>query len=109
MNERERFLSFLGIARKAGKLSMGADEACKAMETGRVRLLLLAQGLSPRSERRMRAAAETSGVPAFCAGVQMDEIALAVGKRTGILAVTDGGFAEKLTTMLATADPAARA
>ena len=57
MNERERFLSFLGIARKAGKLSMGADEACKAMETGRVRLLLLAQDLSPRSERRMRAAA----------------------------------------------------
>ena len=26
MNERERFLSFLGIARKAGKLSMGAEE-----------------------------------------------------------------------------------
>ena len=35
----------------------------------------------------------------------MDEIACAVGKRTGILAVNDAGFADKLRAMLENAAP----
>ena len=58
MNEKERLLSFLGIARKAQRLSMGADAAKESLQKGKARLVLLAGDLSPRSERNARAAAE---------------------------------------------------
>ena len=105
MNEKERLLSFLGIARKAQRLSMGADAAKEAMQKGKARLVLLAGDLSPRSERNARAAAEEYRTPVLSAGVSMDEIACAVGKRTGILAVNDAGFADKLRAMLENAAP----
>ena len=100
MNEKERLLSFLGIARRAQKLSMGADAAQEAMQKGKTKLLLLASDLSERSERSARAAAQAVSTPVLPAGVTMDEIAFSVGKRTGILAVNDSGFAGKLRTML---------
>lgn len=100
MNEKERLLSFLGIARRAQKLSMGADAAQEAMQKGKTKLLLLASDLSERSERSARAAAQAASTPVLPAGVTMDEIAFSVGKRTGILAVNDSGFAGKLRTML---------
>lgn len=100
MNEKERLLSFLGIARRAQKLSMGADAAQEAMQKGKTKLLLLASDLSEHSERSARAAAQAASTPVLPAGVTMDEIAFSVGKRTGILAVNDSGFAGKLRTML---------
>lgn len=100
MNEKERLLSFLGIARRAQKLSMGADATQEAMQKGKTKLLLLASDLSERSERSARAAAQAASTPVLPAGVTMDEIAFSVGKRTGILAVNDSGFAGKLRTML---------
>lgn len=106
MNEKERLLSFLGIARKAQRLSMGADPALEALQKGKARLVLLAADLSPRSRRQALEAAKAHGVPALSAGVTMDEIAFSVGKRTGILAVNDEGFAGKLAAMLEAAAPA---
>ena len=100
MNEKERLLSFLGIARRAQKLSMGADAAQEAMQKGKTKLLLLASDLSERPERSARAEAQAASTPVLPAGVTMDEIAFSVGKRTGILAVNDSGFAGKLRTML---------
>ena len=91
MNEKERLLSFLGIARKAQRLSMGADAAKESLQKGKARLVLLA--------------GEEYRTPALSAGVSMDEIACAVGKRTGILAVNDAGFADKLRAMLENAAP----
>ena len=84
---------------------MGADPALEALHKGKARLVLVAADLSPRSERNARAAAEEYRTPVLSAGVSMDEIACAVGKRTGILAVNDAGFADKLRAMLAMAAP----
>ena len=101
MDEKERLLSLLGLARRAQKLSLGADAAAEAVRKGKCRLLLTAADLSPRSLRNARGTAEEYGTPAACAGVTMDEIGFALGKRTGILAVNDAGFANKLRAMLA--------
>ena len=54
MNEKERLLSFLGIARKAQRLSMGADAAKESLQKGKARLVLLAGICPPVGAERAR-------------------------------------------------------
>ena len=46
-----KLLSLLGIARRAGRLSLGYDSAEEAMKNGKSRLLILAWDLSERTLR----------------------------------------------------------
>lgn len=94
MNEN-RLLSFLGLARKAGRLSLGNEPAKEAVLEGRSRVIFLASDLSERSSRGIRYAAEEYGVPVIELTESMDEIGIALGKRSGIVSVDDAGFAKK--------------
>ena len=82
MNEKERLLSFLGIARRAQKLSMGADAAQEAMQKGKTKLLLLASDLSERSERSARAAAQPT-IPPPITSTSGDSPSSALSRMTG--------------------------
>lgn len=95
----EKLLQFLGIARRAGKLSLGNDAAVEAMRKGQTALLLLASDLSPRTAGGIRLAAEEEDVAAVTSGATMDEISMALGKRTGVIAVNDAGFAKKMLAL----------
>ena len=97
---QKKALSLLGLARKAGKLEMGADPAAEALQKGKAFLILLAGDLSRRSARKAADAASQKNIPVLQAPWGMDEAADALGKRAGILAVCDRGFAEKLTALL---------
>lgn len=94
-----RLLSLLGIARKAGKLSLGSDAACGAALAGGCPLILFASDLSPRTARTVSAAAARGNTETAVLHVNMDEIGCAIGKRTGVLAVNDMGFAKKLLAL----------
>jgi ribosomal protein L7Ae-like RNA K-turn-binding protein len=95
----DKLLQFLGIARRAGKLSLGNDAAIEAMRKGNTRLLLLASDLSPRTAGGIRSAAEDEDVELVQTKATMDEISMALGKRTGVIAVNDAGFAKKLLAL----------
>ena len=76
-----RALSALGLARRAGKLNWGFDTAVEAMRGGACGVVILVSVLEP----------------AFT----MEEISAAIGKKAGVLAVCDRGFAEKLKQLIA--------
>lgn len=97
----EKFLHLLGIARRAGRLSLGNDAAVEALRKGRTRLILLASDLSPRTAGGVEFAANEEGVAAVRINATMDEISMALGKRTGVVAVNDSGFAKKLLALSA--------
>ena len=97
----QKLLSLIGIARKAGRLSLGNDAAIEAIREGKARLVILAKDLSPRTARGIQFAAEEEGVLWIKALETMDEISMALGKRTGIVAVNDAGFAKKLAALAA--------
>ncbi|MBW7572868.1 L7Ae/L30e/S12e/Gadd45 family ribosomal protein [Caproiciproducens faecalis] len=92
----EKILHLLGIARRAGRLSLGNDAAIESLRKGSTRLVLLAADLSPRTAGGVRQAAEEEGTAVASCGATMDEISMALGKRTGVVAVNDAGFAKKL-------------
>jgi len=97
----DKLLHLLGIARRAGRLSLGNDAAIEAMRKGQTKLLLLASDLSPRTAGGVRSAADEVEVTLVEAKATMDEISMALGKRTGVIAVNDAGFAKKLLAMCA--------
>lgn len=96
----KKLLSFLGIARRAGRLILGCDPASESMNRGEVFLLLLAGDLSPRTMRNITEVSQKNHVQTIVLDdVSMDEIGATIGKRTGIVAVNDEGFANKLKTL----------
>ena len=93
---KNRFLSMLGISKKAGKLVLGFDPAAEEMQKGKVVLLILSDDLSPKTAAKIEKTAQDNKVKAIKAKCSMDEISWSIGKRTGILAVTDTGLAKSL-------------
>ncbi len=95
----EKLLSLLGIARRAGRLSLGFDAATESMQKGRCRLLLLANDLSERTVRNITLSARQTETPTIVTDSTMQQLGAAVGKTTGIISVNDNGFADKMRTL----------
>lgn len=100
MNE-EKALSLLGLCRRAGRLQFGHDPVAESMRLGKAVLVLLASDLSQNSVRRTLRLAEEMHTPVVRLAATMDSLGHAVGRRTGIVAVEDSGFANKLKTLCA--------
>lgn len=99
MNPELSFLSLLGIARRAGKLVFGCDAALEQVKKRQACLLLVSCDLSERSRRRVLQAAEPYAVPVLHTPFAMEKFQTAIGRRTGILAVCDRGFASQLLSL----------
>ncbi|MFU0832072.1 MAG: 50S ribosomal protein L7ae [Oscillospiraceae bacterium] len=93
-----KLLSLLGIARRAGKLSLGCDAARDAA-LGGCPLILFAADLSPHTVRKVTAAVARGKTEMVTLHADMDAIGKAIGKRTGVIAVHDIGFAKKLLAL----------
>ena len=81
---KEKLLSMLGIARRAGKIAMGFDAAAEAMHKGEARLLVLAADLSERTERAVRRIAEETNTPVMPSDFDMDRM-VSEENRQGLL------------------------
>ena len=97
MNEKQ--LSLLGLARRAGRLALGNEAVTEAIRKGSVRLVVLAADLSPRTADGIRRAAEEERLEVLELQASMDELGMALGKRTGLIAVNDAGFAKKIAAL----------
>lgn len=92
----ERILSFLGLARRAGKLSLGFDPSVDAMIHGKTKLLLLCNDLSEKSRSKILRITERTKTETIFLDISMNEVGMAIGKTSGIISVDDEGFAKKL-------------
>lgn len=84
-------LSLMGLARKAGKLSIGHDTVFAAVRNGTAKAVLLTSDASPRHARELEAAEFDGNITVLDA--DMDEAGRALGKRSCIFSVDDSGFA----------------
>ena len=95
----DRFLSMLGIARRAGKVEFGYDKALTAVHSGKAKAVFCAADLSPKTKRGLDFAAEGTSIKIISTDRSMFDITNAVGLKTGIVAVTDSGIANKLISL----------
>ncbi len=94
-----KLLPFLGIAKRAGRLSLGFDMAAEAMLKGKSKLLLLSNDLSQRTQKSIQRTAQQTGTRTIVLDIPMEQLGGSVGKLTGIVSVNDAGFAKKLITL----------
>ena len=95
----DKLLSLLGIARRAGRLSLGFDAAADAMQSGKSKLLILAEDLSERTLRNITDTARHTDTRTVVLNISMEQLGRSVGKTVGIISVNDEGFAKKLKTL----------
>lgn len=99
---KNKTLSMLGLARRAGKLSMGHDMAEKSIKAHRAKLVLLCSDASKRLVSEFERTLENFGldVPLVVADITMDEIHFAVGYKAGVMTVDDVNFSDKIIRLI---------
>lgn len=99
---KDKTLSMLGLARRAGRLSMGHDMAIDALFKGKAKLLILCSDVSPRlvKEFEKTLVLKNISVPLFKTDISIDEIHRFVGYRAGVLTVNDENFANRIISLL---------
>ncbi len=100
MPNEQRLLGFLGLCKKAGKLTFGFDLTVEAMQKGTADSVLLSGDCSERTARNIKRIAGETGTEILILPLTMDEIGYAVAKRAGVLAVCDSGFSKKIKELL---------
>lgn len=99
-------LGLLGLARKAGKLALGEEEAAAAALGHKAKLILLAADAAENTAQRVRRAAETGNAPCVRTGFTKAQMGAAVGRAScAAAAFTDVGMAAAAAKRLAGGDP----
>ena len=79
-------LGLLSMCRKAGKLKLGMDMVKV--------VVLTASDFSPKSLKEVKFTCNRENVPVYSLEMSMDDILYGLGKKVGVIAVTDSGFAK---------------
>lgn len=95
MSERSKLLSLLGLAKKAGRISLGHDAVLEAIKKKRAKVILLAGDASPRLEKEMHREKEyaKSDIPVIRIQESMAQIYTALPQKAGVISVNDESFA----------------
>ncbi len=100
--QNKNYLSLLGLARRAGKLSMGHDTVLESIRKRKAKLLLFSSDIAERLVDEMTKATERfcPALPCCRLTETMEELHLALGYRAGVLAVNDSHFADRLIELI---------
>lgn len=96
----DKFLSLLGMARKAGKTEFGYEKTLGSIYGKKAKAVFCANDLSEKTKRGLEIAADDTNIDIITVKYSMFEISSAVGLKTGIVTLTDFGFARKLKSLL---------
>lgn len=100
MTTRNKGLSALGMAMRAGKLITGEETVLKAVRAGKASLVLVAGDASDNTKKKFRDKCASYGV-AIAEAYDRVQIGQAIGKEMRVLiAVTDQGFAKMIQNQL---------
>lgn len=103
----DSFLTYLGLARRAGCLETGEENTGLCVRMGRVRLILLASDASENAVRRAESFAKTgAGIPVVTVPREKAELSAATGRPgCSMVAVTNIGFAAGIVRRLSETEP----
>ncbi|MBE6968084.1 MAG: 50S ribosomal protein L7 [Ruminococcaceae bacterium] len=106
MEQENRAIRYLSIARKAGSLQLGEEDTGIAVRGGKAKLVLLAFDASDNARRRAEGFVYGRKMPLVRLPYTKEEISFATGKGgCSMLAVTDIGLASSFLSALAQQDP----
>ena len=92
----KKYLSMLGMARRAGRLSMGHDMALKAVKEKKAKLVVFASDISPRLIEEFRRACAEGNIPTVQIEETINEIHSSLGYKAGVITVNDENFSGRI-------------
>lgn len=84
----------LTMCRKAGKLVMGMDMVKQSCNIREAKAVFTAMDISEKSLKEARFVCAKNDIPLYRLDMTMDDIWYSLGKKLGIMAMTDAGFAK---------------
>lgn len=96
-----KLFGLLSICRKSGRMAFGFDMSKEAAEKGKAQLIVLASDISPKTEKEVRFFSDKYNVKTVKTGYTIDDFFHGIGKKVGIIAVCDNGFARKAESLIA--------
>ena len=96
----DKFLLFLGLAKKSGNLVLGMDAVKEGIIKKNINLALTASDVSDSSFEKINLFCEKNNVKTLKINYSMDDIYSLINKRSGILGIKDANFAKKINSMV---------
>ena len=96
----KKYLSMLGLARRAGRLSMGHDMALKAVKEKKAKLVVFAGDISPRLVEEFERACAYDKVECLKIDETINEIYSALGYKAGVITVNDENFSKRIKELI---------
>lgn len=93
---------FLGLCRKANKMAIGHDAAVTSIKQRKSYLALTCCDASERLKKEIADECSFNGrnIKYVDAPFTMSELALAIGKKAGVISIDEEGFANKLYSIV---------
>lgn len=82
------------MSKKAGKLAVGMDMVKKTCAEGKASAVFITSDVSEKSFKEVRFTCAKYSVTLYRLEMTMDEMWYGLGKKAGIIAMTDSGFAK---------------
>ncbi len=89
-----KILSLLGLARRAGKLTSGYDACVETVKKKTAFLVVFSVEMSEKTKKNIAYETEKMSVPTITIQSSIEEISKAIGKKAGVVAITDKDFAK---------------
>lgn len=97
---RNKALSMLAIAQKAGKVYSGGFMVEKAIQEGKAQLVLVADDASDNTQKKFRQKCEFYNIPCYVS-VDSGLLGKTIGKEARVtVAITDAGFAKQIISVI---------
>ena len=95
INERKRLSGMLGFATRAGKITVGTDLVCRAMPSGKVKLVIISSEASDSTKKKLTVKSEFYGIKFLVLDIGTEELGRIVGRSfaTATVAVSEEMFA----------------
>lgn len=95
-----KVLNFLGICKKAGKLSLGFDAVIKSIEDKKSSLILVAKDFSENSLKKAEKKSELFSVKFLKLNQTMNDIYIILGKKCGIISINDTELSKGINKLI---------
>ncbi|AXU75013.1 L7Ae/L30e/S12e/Gadd45 family ribosomal protein [Clostridioides difficile] len=99
-NNKEKVLSFLGLATRAGKIVSGDDSTLLDLKKGKVNLILIAEDASNNTKKLFKDKSTFRNIPYLFFSTK-DEIGFAIGKSPrAVVGIKDENFSKKIIELI---------
>ena len=101
-NNSAKLAGMLGLAMRAGKVTLGTDQICTALSKGRINLVLVSGTASDSTKKKLRFKCEYYKTPMIEVNIDTEELGRLLGKTytPAAVAITDDNFAKAIEKIL---------